>query len=642
MNLPEIIDQTWMQALGWTLVHSLWQGLGVVIVTITLLKLIDKRSSSLRYVIACTGMAVVLLFSVGTFVWKINALSFSDTTRSGFTQVNFPGTASASDATLVETISSAIEQHMAILILLWACGSFLFIVRLAGGLFWLHRLTQSATPMNNGWQEIVSKLVNQLGITNLVRLAESTRIDSPMVVGYLKPLILLPAGMIGGLTTEQVEAILLHELAHIKRHDFLVNIIQSCVEVIFFFNPFTWILSDAVRKEREYCCDDVVVMNDRNPLVYAQALATLEEVRMSRPSVGLALAGEKKHLLNRIKRIMETPLKRKMAGERALPVVLLVVGLICASWLSIRGDEKIFTTVAAHAADTLKKTERSSTYYRKSIRTEDDKRNSNETIAEDFDGNASLLPMLAMAPTIDLPATIGHTFAMPAFPSLPDHISYYHMDGDSVPLRRIGGANLERFSAEFEEQFKEKFADFYKKNAADINKMMKEIQQNLETELSNERWVDLSDLEVAMAEQSDMLRELQVPMEMDLARQALHSAQSALDDLEIDQEIQAEQMAELAKHMKELEFENLDHLKELDLQLAGLQKEMAAFEAGLKKQLTADGYIEKDEELKDISWEDDGAIEVNGKKIKDSDKKKYQELHEKYFKHGPGKYHYVE
>jgi bla regulator protein blaR1 len=642
MNLPDIIDQTWMHALGWTLVHSLWQGLAILLATLTLLRFVDKRWSSLRYLIACSAMAFVLAVSVITFVVKVYAPAVSAGFGAAVTSVAFHATSDAeTDRSLIQIITSEIEQHMSLLILIWGCGSFLFLLRMAGGLYYLHRLTGSAVPLSRSWQETVIDLVEQLGITKVVRLAESVRIDSPMVIGYLKPVILLPTGMIGGLTTDQVEAILLHELAHIKRHDFLVNIIQSCVEIIFFFNPFTWILSDVVRKEREYCCDDVVVMSDRNVLAYAQALAALEHARIGQPSFGVALAGEKKHLLNRIKRIMEKPLKRKIGRERLVPVVLLVLGLVCASWLSIRGDEKNFRTAPATSPDTLKKLERSAAYYRKSVRSKDKDGNVSETITEDYDGDDSLLPMAVMAPP-DFDPLVGHSFAMPGFPAFPDHISYYHLDGDSVPLRKLNGANLQRFSIEFEQQFKEKFADFYKKHGADISKIMQEVQRNIEADLSQEEWVDVGDLNAALAGQADALRNLQLPMEMDIARQALQHVESAFGDLEVQQGIQAQQMAELAANMDDLEFANLDQFRALDEKLENLEKEMAVFEAELKKELVKDGYIGKDEEIKNMSWEDDGTIEVNGKKIKDSDKKKYEELHKKYFKNGPGRFHYVE
>ena len=146
----------------------------------------------------------------------------------------------------------------------------------------------------------------QLGIAQTVLLRLSTRVAVPLVIGALRPLILLPASMVEELGPEGLEAILLHELAHISRADFLINIFQSLIETLLFFNPFVWRISAAIRREREHCCDDLVIAQTHQPLAYARALTSLaQQQRLAAPAIALAATGQKPLLLNRIKRIIE-------------------------------------------------------------------------------------------------------------------------------------------------------------------------------------------------------------------------------------------------------------------------------------------------------------------------------------------------
>src|SRR5690606_29204229 len=185
---------------------------------------------------------------------------------------------------------------------------FLFLTsRLVMGLKQVSVLRKEATIIDGRWAIRIRELSAQLGILRFVTLAESSRITSPIVIGVLKPMILVPTGMLTGLSTEQLETIFLHELAHIRRYDYLANVVQSLMECIFFFNPFMWMLSGIVRREREYCCDDFVLKHHSSRRAYARALTRLAEIRLARQALGVALGDDKHELLNRIKRIMERP-----------------------------------------------------------------------------------------------------------------------------------------------------------------------------------------------------------------------------------------------------------------------------------------------------------------------------------------------
>jgi beta-lactamase regulating signal transducer with metallopeptidase domain len=138
---------------------------------------------------------------------------------------------------------AAVQRNIPLIITVWIAGLILFTARLLSGLAYTIRLTSSSLAVENEWSEYIHRTAAALGINRVIALAQSHAINSPMVIGYFKPVILIPLGMLSGLTTEQLETIFLHELAHIKRHDYLINLIQSVVETIFFFNPAIWVLS---------------------------------------------------------------------------------------------------------------------------------------------------------------------------------------------------------------------------------------------------------------------------------------------------------------------------------------------------------------------------------------------------------------
>jgi beta-lactamase regulating signal transducer with metallopeptidase domain len=139
--------------------------------------------------------------------------------------------------------------------------------------------TRGVREASAEWQRVAEHLSESLGLRRAVRLLESAAVEVPSVLGSLRPVILLPASTLTGLTPEQIEMVLAHELAHIRRHDFLVNLLQALVETLMFYHPAVWWMSRRVRIERENCCDDLAVAVCGNPLQYARALTRLEELR---------------------------------------------------------------------------------------------------------------------------------------------------------------------------------------------------------------------------------------------------------------------------------------------------------------------------------------------------------------------------
>jgi bla regulator protein BlaR1 len=199
----------------------------------------------------------------------------------------------------------------------------------AGGLAYVQRLKHYQTqPLGARWQQKVDDLREKLELRKPVKLLESLQVKVPMAIGYLKPVILVPVGAISGLSEKQVEAILAHELAHIYRHDYVFNLLQTLVETIFFYHPGMWWISATVRAERENCCDDIAINLCGDSLTFAGALAELEEMNYAAgPAMAMAFSGRKGSLLGRIKRLVNQPKRSASFTEGFLAACIVMVSL---------------------------------------------------------------------------------------------------------------------------------------------------------------------------------------------------------------------------------------------------------------------------------------------------------------------------
>jgi beta-lactamase regulating signal transducer with metallopeptidase domain len=204
---------------------------------------------------------------------------------------------------------------------LWLAGLSMSSARLVAGWWRVRLLLEASTPASDRWQQMVEAISNRLGVRRRVRLVESDRAEVPGTVGWLAPVILFPIGALTGLTPDQVKLVLTHELAHIRRHDYAVNCLQTAIETVFFFHPAVWWLSTRVREEREHCCDDIVVGVFEDRWSYAEALTSVERLRRPAP-VSLVVAASSGALLPRVKRLLDNPTAR--AGRRGIWVVSAV------------------------------------------------------------------------------------------------------------------------------------------------------------------------------------------------------------------------------------------------------------------------------------------------------------------------------
>jgi len=340
-HITRFFPEALTHAIGWTLLHSLWQGAFVALLLSLLLVLLHRQSASLRYMVAAGAMLVQLLLSAGTLAYYYGH-SLKAATPSKF----FPATETAPAAELqaaqatfwsgpFEIARGYYEQHMPLLVTLWLLGMLVMALRFIGGLAYTQRLRHYKTyPLDARWQQHVYMLSQAMGMQKAVQLMESALVQVPMAIGFAKPVILLPIGAVTGLTQAQVEAVLAHELAHILRRDYLVNLLQSVVDMLFFYHPALWWVSGVVRAERENCCDDIAVALCGDTLTYARALAELEAMRLpAAPAMAVAFSGKRGTLMSRIRRLVGQPSLKPtftegFAAALALGLLVLSVGAV--------------------------------------------------------------------------------------------------------------------------------------------------------------------------------------------------------------------------------------------------------------------------------------------------------------------------
>lgn len=317
-----------LQAFGWALLHSLWQGALLAPLAAWALRLARHRSPELRYVLAAGALGALVLAFGGTLLWI----------WAGGTPESVPGALRVAPVGEGQGRLGWASQLRLLLgpwipwsCLAWVLGFSLRIVHLGRAMVWLFGpCRRDIQPPPAEWLARFEGLRRRCQVAFPVRLGLSSRVDSLVVLGWLKPVVLVPASALLALPPEALEALLIHELAHVRRRDFLANLIQSLAEALLFYHPAVWWLSRRIRQEREHCCDDAAVQACGDPILYASALLRLEELRSPShliPDLAPAASGGK--LMSRIQRILRPPsTSTPITGLAALmPALLLAVGL---------------------------------------------------------------------------------------------------------------------------------------------------------------------------------------------------------------------------------------------------------------------------------------------------------------------------
>ena len=333
--LYQLFSHEVVTALCWTLIHSLWQGLIAALLAGVTILCTRKASASLRYSILTLLFLLFLLGSVITFTiqWQqSNNISLAAITKIPTVNAsiyNAPITPMTGPAVQSETFAEQFVNYFntnaPLVVLIWAIFFIGNCIRLLSGFYYIHKIRNyKIHKPSEEWRYRMLQLSKDLEIHQSITLLQSELVKVPVAIGILKPIILLPFGLLSNLPADQVETILLHELAHIRRKDYLVNLLQSIATTVFFFNPAILWISSLIREEREACCDDIVVNSTSNKKSYLEALVSFQEYTLSQANYALSLAGKKPLLLHRVKRILTQENKKLNVMEK----IFLLSGLI--------------------------------------------------------------------------------------------------------------------------------------------------------------------------------------------------------------------------------------------------------------------------------------------------------------------------
>lgn len=322
-TISGIIPDAWIYALGWTVVHSLWQGALVATLLTLFRRLAASAAPQVRYVAGLIALLAMFVLSAWTFSFHLYSAVAGDEVV-----ISLSGISAAGNPSFMVRITDLLNQNLPLLVAAWGLGMAFFALRTAGGFWYVNRLRQTGmAPESPIWQERLERIAANLGISRAVGLLESAHISVPLVIGHLKPVVLLPVGLVNQLSITEVEAILAHELAHIRRWDYLFNLLQSALEILYYFNPAVWYISTTVRNERENCCDDWAVEMCGSSMTYVRALVHIQERVTYTPQFALSMAGGKKPLLHRVKRILNQPNHKKTIMERFIATLLLLAAV---------------------------------------------------------------------------------------------------------------------------------------------------------------------------------------------------------------------------------------------------------------------------------------------------------------------------
>ena len=318
------------EALGWTLIHLCWQA-GAVAAAYYLLSIaLARRSAESRYLVALSSLLVLFASAAGTFAWEFDS-DHALLTSPAASNVSAPLTVDEPQFASPGRLASPTQlRHITLSNILpwidglWLAGVIALSVRSLGGWWYLRHLRLSAIALAPpAVRASFDRICKALDLHRAVALRLSDGIDSPLTMGALRAIVLVPLSAVTSLGPEELEVVLAHELAHVRRADFFWNILQTIAETLFFFHPAVWWISAKIRHERELCCDDLALKICPNPETYAHALYRLEEHRSRHLRLAMALDGHasQRTLLIRIARILGEPMTR-VSKSRLRPISL--------------------------------------------------------------------------------------------------------------------------------------------------------------------------------------------------------------------------------------------------------------------------------------------------------------------------------
>jgi bla regulator protein BlaR1 len=569
-TLLTFVPEKFVNALGWTIFHSLWQGMIIGIILFLIFKFRRNLSSQARYLLGVFTLAAIFTLSLFTFLIAYHPV-FSQADFVSYSSASISNLAGiyerADELSVLNPVSSGWQQSLIrtfdFVSIVWFIGVLLLAVRLAGGMLVINGMRrQEISPLPAGWEQRLQMLAVKTGISGSITYLQSQKVRVPVVIGMLRPVVLIPAMIISGLPADQLESIIVHELAHIRRHDFLINILQSIMEALFFYHPVVWIISENVRQEREKCCDDYTVRVCGKVSIYARALACLSELQITATIPSIAITGNKKNIVHRVERLinnqkMKTNTTERLIAGLVLTTSVLIITLSTGATFKPSGFAQMESQIEMPLMDKIAAVPV----------------NDPEPVAEPA----------AIADPAAIPEPASIILPSPAVPG--DTTGRHERDKmdikDNTITREFHNKEGEDQEMKFvvkQGKVKELYVDGQKIPDDEFSKYQKEIDVTMKDLQDMEQDLKLARVELDNVDFDKIREQIQIDLEhfKDLEMKDLQEEMQKLQEDQIKMQMDEKALqAEIEQAMKDVQIDQEKMLKDMELGMAELQEGMA-------------------------------------------------------------------
>ena len=571
-----------MKAIFLTLAHSLWLGAVMAFLAGLVIVFTKKSGPKLRYKLLTMLFVVFIISEASMFCNQLinssnNTIAKNNILPLEYAAIKFPQI--QEQKSLMDIFISFVQEYANIIVMTWLIVICFKCVQLLSGLQSLHRLKKrNISEAGKYWNERMNELATKVGITKTVLLLQSSLAKVPMVIGQLKPVILFPVGILNALPQNEVEAILLHELAHIKRNDFIINLLQQFVEIVFFFNPAVLWVSSLIKNERENCCDDIAIDVTQDKKMFIHALVAFQEYNAGL-SYTTTFAGQKNHLLNRVKRIITNNNKTLNNMEK----LILASGIILTC----------LATVAFSPKQTIDKKENTTTV--------------NEAKKQTITENAEVVEGSKTQTTENSIGDItNYNDTLPEKSTIPDSLHNMdfngEVDGKKIRLKEENGQINELYidgtkipEGQYD-QYKPLIDKIHQQAKEKIKQLkLKEAQLGLQKEEMQKQSALMQKEVEKMKEQSELMKK-DIPHQQELMKQKQVEMQKEVEVMkknEVEMKIQSQKMQQdfMKKQedfkLKQIEFEKkVEQLKLQQQKMKEMLRDSAKVAVVVKPSLT--------------------------------------------------------
>jgi len=609
--LSRHISDEFLYSIGWTIFHSVWIGAVVSLLLFIVLTFMGRSSAKVKYNLSLGALTVMVILISLVFINTLESANLkSDSIPSAGLILSDGNAHTIADqglsisypdikTTLGQNIILFLNSNYSLITILWMAGILFMALRFTGGLIYSGKLRNSSSGRTDlVYSLLISKLKKKIGIERKVEFIESLLARVPLTTGWIKPVIYIPVGALAGLPYNQVEAIFAHELAHIKRNDYLVNIFQSIIEIILFYHPAVWWISSVIRSERESACDEIAVEHSDEKLTYIKALVNISELEAGETGAAVAFAGDSKNLLNRIKRITkmkQAKFNRTDKWTSALMSVILIAGVVIITGFSTEpGIDKSDLPVSNIT---------------ESIATDHPVIQYNTDIQQD---------------TIKLSGDINRTIIDPTDNKEKD-ARFTFKNGELTALtiegKMIPESDYHLYESDIEEA---------KNDMADVVADMEEALVDMEEALAEIEEIDMEEIERDIQEALQEIEEIDLEaMELEIEDALSEIQELDMEAIEFDMQealVEIEESLEEIENidMKEIEFQMQKALQEIqEMDLEKMQEEMRISLEGVEEIDMQEIMKQMEKSMEQIK-ESLKDIEIDNRKVLEDHKKNFE------------------